>query len=121
MKYKFLEEYQPYYKYEANPVVENEDFKIYYDRTIHSQHQQSHNRPDITILDKKSKICTLVDVAVPISNNIQKSYLEKRRKYAELAVEIKRQWNLSRVDILPVIISAEGLVHKDIRRNLLKL
>ena len=115
---KFVQDEVPYYKYEPPPVLENEDYIIYYDRTILTQHTNSHNRPDLTIIDKKSKVCSLIDVAIPASNNIQKSYAEKKRKYADIAVEIKRNWNLSKVEIFPIIISTEGLVHRELRSNL---
>ena len=33
-------------------------------------------------------------------------------------MEIKRNWDLRSVDIIPVIISAEGLVHKELKSDL---
>ena len=86
---KFKDNYCLYYKYIPKAVVENENFIIYYDRTIYTQHTVENNRSDITILDKNSKKCLLVDVAVRANINLHKTFLEKRRKYAELAVELK--------------------------------
>ncbi|KAL1447477.1 hypothetical protein WDU94_012389 [Cyamophila willieti] len=56
---KLLQHYQiptettQYYKYIPEPVIENENIKIYYDRILHTNHTREHNRPDITIVDKK--------------------------------------------------------------------
>jgi hypothetical protein len=36
----------------------------------------------------------LIDIAVPLSHNIQNVYAQKINKYAELATEIQQLWNM---------------------------
>ncbi|KAL1446790.1 hypothetical protein WDU94_005582 [Cyamophila willieti] len=110
-----------YYTYNPEPVVENENVKIYYDRTVRTGHTREHNRPDIIIVDKKTNKATLVDIAVPLSRNMTRSRHEKINKYSELAVEIKTMWNLNHVRIVPVILSSVGLVPKNLRGDLVSL
>lgn len=120
-KYLLQHDNVPYYAYKPAPVVENENIKIYYDRTIHSEHTRLHNRPDITIIDKKEREGIFIDVAIPANRNIRRTYTEKRNRYSELAVEIKRSWNLKKVKIIPIVISAEGIIHKELREDIRKL
>lgn len=67
----------PYYKYSPSPVLENSTHKMYFDRTIHTDHTIYNNRPDITLIDKINKHTYLIDIAVPNSNNIQITITEK--------------------------------------------
>lgn len=87
---------------------------MYYDRTIITDHTIYNNRPDITLVDKTKKHTFIIDIAVPNTNNIQKTISEKIRKYTELQEEITRVWKMNRVTIVPIIISTTGLVPKQI-------
>ena len=40
-----------------------------------------HNRPDIVIIHKEKKMVQLIDVAVPLSSNMQSTFTEKKRKF----------------------------------------
>ena len=75
------------------------------------------NRPDLIIKNKKEKVCTLIDVAIPADRNDVRKEAEKKLKYKTLCVEIQRMWNLKRV-IIPVIIVTTGIVTGSLRKNL---
>uniref|UniRef100_A0A8D8X0N9 Reverse transcriptase n=1 Tax=Cacopsylla melanoneura TaxID=428564 RepID=A0A8D8X0N9_9HEMI len=119
--YQFTENPQRYYEFNPEPVIENENAKIYYDRTIHTGRTREHNRPDITVINKKSKAATLIDIAVPLNRNMTRTRHEKISKYSELAIGIKTMWNLSSVRIVPVIVSSVGLIPKTLRDDLASL
>ncbi|XP_030753831.1 uncharacterized protein LOC115880690 [Sitophilus oryzae] len=80
-----------------------------------------HNRPDMVFQDIAGKKVTIIDFAVPSDSNMTQMYDEKISKYQELATEIKKLWNLAKVEILPIIISANGLVYKNMRSHLKNL
>lgn len=120
-KYGLLNTYTPYYKYKPQSVLENESFRLYYDRAVITDKQVTNNRPDIVVVEKKDKHVILVDVAVPNNNNIFEKYQEKKAKYAELAIEIKQMWRMEKVEVVPIIISSTGLVPKTIHEGLTKL
>lgn len=107
-----------YYLYEPEPVIETDDIRIYFDRTIYTMHRREHNRPDITIVNKTTKEGFLVDVAVPLSRNMEKTYSEKINKYAELATELKAQWKLKSVQVVPITISSVGIIHKNLTSSI---
>ena len=75
------------------------------------------NRRDIIIKNKKEKIRTLIDVAIPAVRNVVQNEAEKMLKYKSLCIEVQRMWNL-KCTILPVIIGATGIVMRSLRKNL---
>jgi hypothetical protein len=85
---------------------------IYFD--IHIKH----NRPDIIILNKPQKQAYLLDIAVPNSHNITQTYNTKINKYLELSVAMRNIWCLEKNSILPLIISATGIVPQSLFKNL---
>ena len=56
-----------------------------------------HNCPDITLFEKTNKTVYLIDVSISNLGNLEASYTEKMRKYAELSIEVKQQWKLEAV------------------------
>jgi hypothetical protein len=72
---------------------------------------------DIIIKNKKEKICTLIDVALPADRNVVQKKSEKKLKYKSLCIEIQRMWDL-KFTIVPVIIGANGIVTTSLRKNL---
>jgi hypothetical protein len=77
-----------------------------------------HNRPDIIILNKQQKQAYLLDIAVPNSHNITQTYNTKINKYLELSVAMRNLWCLEKISILPLIISATGIVPQSLFKNL---
>ena len=64
---------------------------------------------------KKSDRCQIIDVAIPSDYNIQKKTTEKMSKYVDLQIECQRLWN-KKVEVIPVIIGATGIVDKNIKK-----
>ena len=117
-KYELIEELSPYYEYTPQTILESKTHKIYWDRTIITDKTIKHNRPDITLIDKINKSTTLIDIAVPNTHNLKDTYTEKIRKYTDLSIEIKKQWQMNTVKIVPIIISATGIIPKSLIQNL---
>ena len=120
-KHKLVTEKRKYYQYEPRAVLDNATHKVYWDRTIITNKTMKHNRPDITLIDKAHKTVYLVDIAVPNSNNVQKTCEEKMAKYKELADELKEQWKMNKVITVPIVISATGIIPKSIHNSLQEL
>jgi hypothetical protein len=59
----------------------NDNYKLYFDRTVLTDIHIKHNRPDIIILNKQQKQAYLLDIAVPNSHNITQTYNTKINKY----------------------------------------
>jgi hypothetical protein len=67
------------------------------------------------------KTVYLIDVAIPSTPNLEKTYNEKIQNYLPLAEEIKSVWKLNSVNIVPIIISATGVIPKSLHRSIATL
>ena len=79
----------PYYKYTPVSVLENDNFKLYWNRSILTDKTILFNRPEITFMNKKTKNTFLIYITVPNTHNLAKTVTDKQYKYQELANEIK--------------------------------
>ena len=62
-----------------------------WDFDIHTDHLISARRPDFIIINKKKKrICKIVDFAVAADYRIKLKECEKKDKYLDLAIELKK-------------------------------
>jgi len=78
---ELIDDKSPYYKYTPAIVLENENFKLYWNRSILTDKTIPFNRPDITFMNKKTKNTFLIDIAVPNTHNLAKTITDKRNKY----------------------------------------
>jgi hypothetical protein len=89
VKFNLLKDTQPHYIYKPESCLENDNYKLYFDRTVLTDIHIQHNRPDIIILNKQQKQAYLLDIAVPNSHNITQTYNTKINKYLELSVAMR--------------------------------
>jgi hypothetical protein len=118
VKFNLLKNTQPHYSYTPESCLENDSYKLYFDRTILTDIHIKHNRPDIIILNKQQKQAYLLDIAVPNSHNITQTYNTKINKYLELSVAMRNLWCLEKISILPFVILATGIVPQSLFKNL---
>jgi hypothetical protein len=118
VEFNLLKDTQPHYIYKPESCLENDNYKLYFDRTVLTDIHIQHNRPDIIILNKQQKQAYLLDIAVPNSHNITQTYNTKINKYLELSVAMRNLWSLEKISILPLIISATGIVPQSLFKNL---
>ena len=74
-------------------------------------HLISARTPDLIIINKRKRICKIVDFAVSADHRIKLKECEKKDKYLDLAWELKKLWNM-KVTIIPIVIGAFGIVTK---------
>jgi hypothetical protein len=111
----------PYYRYKPANVLENDNFKLYWNRSIITDRTIPFNRPDITLTNKKTKRTFLIDIAIPNTHNLAKTITEKQNKYQELANEIRVMWKQDAVQVVPIVISAPGIIPKSLSQSLKRL
>lgn len=63
----------------------------------------------------------LIDIAVPNTHNITKTIAEKIHKYSDLKEEITRIWKQKNVYIVPIVISATGIIPNHLHHSLSQL
>jgi hypothetical protein len=61
---ELIEDKSPYYKYTPANVLENDNFKLYWNCSIITDKTVSSDRPDITVMNKKTKKTFLIHIAV---------------------------------------------------------
>ena len=54
-------------------------------------------RSDIDVIDKKERVCIIVDTALPADRRVEEKEQEKAEKYQDLKKEIGRMWGIRKV------------------------
>ena len=72
------------------PVLENNSHKLLWDFNIQTGHLIPARRPNLIIINKKKRICKIVDFDVPADHRINLKGSEKKDKYLDLARELKK-------------------------------
>ena len=89
--------------------------ELLWDFNIQTDHLIPARRPDLIIINKRKRICKIVDFAVLADYRIKES--EKKDKYLDLARELKKLWNM-KVTIVSIVIGALGTVTKGLLKGL---
>jgi hypothetical protein len=118
---ELIEGKSPYYKYTPASVLENDNFKLYWNRSILTYKTVPFNRPDITFMNKKTKNTFLIDIAVPNTHNLTRIVTNKQNKYQELANDICAVWKQNTAQVIPLVISSTGGIPKSLSQCLKRL
>jgi hypothetical protein len=102
-------------------IMDNENFKLYRDRSILTDKTIPFNPPDITFMNKKTKNAFLIDIAVPNTHNLAKAITDKQNKYQELANEVCSMWKQKAAQVIPIVISSTGVIPKSLSQSLTRL
>jgi len=60
-------------------MYEGGDVTVLWNQAVHTDREVTANRPDIIIKNKKEKICTLIDVAIPAGRNVVQNKRKRKR------------------------------------------
>jgi hypothetical protein len=101
-------------------ILENDNFKLNWNRSIITEKTISSNRPYITFMNKK-KNTFLIDIAVPNTHNLAKTIIDKQNKYQELVQEICAMWKQNAAQMIPIVISSMGVIPKSLSQSLKRL
>ena len=99
------------------PVLQNDSHKLLCDFNIQTDHLIPASKPDLIIINKRKRICKIVDFAVPADHRINLKENEKKDKYLDLDRELKKLWNM-KVTIVPIVIGALGTITKGLLKGL---
>ena len=94
--------------------------KLLWDYSIKTDRVIPAHRPDLILVDKTVNKVSLIDVLVPWDSRVEQKEQEKRDKYQDLRIELRRLWDKP-VEIVPLIIRALGTIPKPLKRNLEEL
>ena len=99
------------------PVLKNDMHKLLCDFNIKTDPLILARRPDLIIINRKNKICKIVDFAVTADHKIILKESEKKDKYLDLARELKKLWNM-KVTSVTIVIGALGTMTKGLLKGL---
>ena len=99
MKKWGFNEAEKWYIHKPEKVLESEGSKILWDFPIQNDKTLKHNQPDLTVIDKKSKKCLLIDPTYPFDTCTERKQEEKFTNYSELKYEIARIWKMRKVEV----------------------
>ena len=114
-KYYQIQVTSKWYEHKPSKVAEGKDVTILWDMPINTDKEIKANRPDIVIKNKRKRLRTLIDMAVPSGRNVASKEVEKISKYKDLEIEISKMWSMNTI-VIPVVIGALGLMRKGINR-----
>ena len=106
-----------WYMHNPAPALENDSHKLLWGFNIQTDQLILARRPDLIIVNRKKRICKIVDFAVPADHRINLKESEKKDKYLDLARELKKLWNI-KVMIVPIVIGALGTITKGLLKGL---
>jgi hypothetical protein len=78
-KYNLLSDHVPYYKHDPANMIENKKLKIYWDREIYTDIKINANRPALILYNKETCEVDIIDVAIPLTSNIQKTHHQDKQ------------------------------------------
>ena len=104
-------------------IQETAEVSLLWDFPLQIEEKLERNRPNIAIVKKKIRMCTLIGVACPFETRIERKEEEKTEAYTDLKYGILKCWRneMKTVIIIPVVIGALGMVTKNLEDCLLKI
>ena len=105
-------------KVERGHDLENSQAKLVWDFEFNLRKKTTSRRPDLILEEKQTKTIWICDMACPQENNIEKTRLEKRTNYSQLAFEIRERRPGFKVKVVPLVINVFGNGLKEMLKNL---
>ena len=108
------------WKHNPQPFLENQHAKITYDAVVPASRYVTNSavRPDIVVMDKRTRKGYIIDVCVPNDYGMARQEREKIVKYQDLKNDIADTYDLQPVDIIPIVIGATGLMKRNLQKYL---
>ena len=101
-----------------NAVWKYGDMEIWWDTSVPTTPRTQHNKPDLIVWENSKKSCKIIDICVPLDENVKTNEKEKRDRYAVLAVALKRLYPEYTFSVIPIVVGATGLITNSLLQNL---
>ena len=105
----------------TDEVWQSDTAEIWWDTVIKTAPTVKHNKPDLVVWKKSSKNCFVLDVCVPLDQNIEKNEKLRQDRYVALTVALKRLYPEYTYTVVPIVLGATGLVTNSLVKNLTTL
>lgn len=92
------------------PVWASKDIEIWWDTKIKTVPAVRNNKPDIVVWRKKDCTCFIIDVCVPLDQNVHTQEKKKVDTYTQLLIVLSRLYPKYTYKVIPIVIGATGLI-----------
>ena len=95
----------PEHKYilPSNEVWHSNNVEVWWDTTVKTTPPVKHNKPDLVVWKKLDKTCFIIDMCVPLDQNIQKNEKLREDRYLALSVGLKRIYSQYTYTVVPTV------------------
>jgi len=77
--------------------------------------------PDITPIDRTNQEAAFHDIAVPLTHSLQGTITQKQYKYQDLSFQVKQHWQLNKIFVIQLVLSATGVIPNMLNQSLTTL
>ena len=102
----------------TNDVWQSKNVVMWWDTTVKTAPPVKHNKPDMIVWRKEEKHCFVIDVCVPLDQNIKTNEKLRQDRYIALTVGLKRIYPEYSYTVVPIVLGATGLVTNSLVKNL---
>ena len=103
------------------PVWANQDIEIWRDTLIKTVPTVPHNKPDIVVWKKNENKCFIVDMCVPLDENVHKQEKMKIDNYTLLTAGLRRSYPNYSYEVVPIVLGGTGLITNSLVKYMTKL
>eukprot|EP00957_Ditylum_brightwellii_P200073 15251978-Ditylum_brightwellii.AAC.2 len=94
---------------------------LHYNMMFKANHEVSANRPDIVIWDSAKKCAFFIDATVLMDISMIKAAAEKYKRFRDLEIAYKKEFQLQKVHTIPIVVGALGTLYKNFDTCLAKV
>ena len=93
-----------------NVIWKSQNSEIWWDTPIETTTKTKHNKPDIILWRKEEKECKIIDICVPLDENLKANEKLKKDRYVQLSIGLKRLYPEYTFSIIPIVLGETGLI-----------
>ena len=93
---------------------------MWWDKKVRTVEKIEHNRPDMIYWDKKNKQCEIIEISVPLDNNMQQAFKLKQGKYIELISQLQKMYRGYKYSVINITAGCLGAIPVNLKQNILK-
>ena len=94
------------YVHPSNEVLHSNNVEIWWDTVVKTTPPVKHNKPDLVVWKKDTKTCFIIDVCVPLDQNIQLNEMLRQDRYLALSVGLNRIYPQYTYTVIPIVLGA---------------
>ena len=102
-------------------VTKIADAEMWWDKKVKTVTKIERNRPDMIYWDKKNKQFEIIEISVPLDNNMQQAYKLKQGKYIELISQLQKMYRGYKYSVITTTVRCLGAIPVNLEQNILRL